>query len=54
MGEPGLHCKDCVFWYGAEDDEYGPCSIKHQRGDARFVTYGSHGCDEKEGQFSRR
>lgn len=39
-------CKDCRYWYGAEDDEYGPCQIKQSRGDRRFVTFGGHLCDE--------
>lgn len=39
-------CKDCRYWYGAEDDEYGPCQIKQSRGDRRFVTFGGHECDE--------
>lgn len=39
-------CKDCRYWYGAEDDEYGPCQIKQARGDRRFVTFGGHACDE--------
>ncbi len=43
---PELHCKDCRYWYGAEDDEYGPCQLKLVRKDARFVTFGSHSCDE--------
>ncbi|MFQ5837769.1 MAG: hypothetical protein ACE5HJ_03195 [Thermoplasmata archaeon] len=42
------HCKDCDKWYGAEDDEYGPCLYKHARGDEKFVTHGGHGCDEPE------
>jgi hypothetical protein len=42
----GLKCLDCPMWYGAEDDGWGPCSIKHQRGDVRFLTHGSHLCDE--------
>ncbi len=42
------HCKDCEKWYGAEDDEYGPCLYKHAREDDRFVTHGSHECDEPE------
>lgn len=49
MAEPprtDLHCKDCRYWYGAEDDEYGPCQIKNARGDAKFVTFGHHPCDE--------
>lgn len=41
-----LRCKDCKYWYGAEDDEYGPCQLKHIRGDAKFLTFGSHECDE--------
>lgn len=41
-----LVCRDCPMWYGAEDDGWGPCSIKHQRGDVRFLTYGGHDCDE--------
>ena len=43
-----LHCKDCQRWYGAEDDEFGPCSIKHSRGDREYVTFGGHECDEPE------
>lgn len=42
------HCQDCDKWYGAEDDEYGPCMYKDARGDARYVTHGSHSCDEPE------
>lgn len=49
-GVPGavdtLRCSACRYWYGAEDDEYGPCQIKQARGDRRFVTYGGHACDE--------
>lgn len=41
-----LRCKDCRYWYGAEDDEYGPCQVKQSRGDRRFVTFGGHLCDE--------
>jgi hypothetical protein len=41
-----LHCPNCPLWYGAENDEYGPCQVKHARGDARFVTFGNHACDE--------
>jgi hypothetical protein len=41
-----LHCPDCPLWYGAENDEYGPCQVKHARGDERFVTFGNHACDE--------
>lgn len=43
---PRLRCRSCPVWYGAEDDGWGPCSIKHQRGDGRFLTHGSHPCDE--------
>ena len=39
-------CKDCRFWYGAEDDGFGPCALKHQRNDERYITYGYHRCDE--------
>lgn len=39
-------CLECPYWYGAEDDEYGPCSIKNARGDARFLTFGTWDCDE--------
>ena len=41
-----LHCKECDKWYGAEDDEFGPCMIKHMREVKRYVTHGSHVCDE--------
>jgi hypothetical protein len=41
-----LHCRDCPMWYGGEDDGWGPCSLKHQRGDVRYLTHGSHVCDE--------
>lgn len=41
-----LHCRDCPKWYGAEDDEFGPCMIKNMRGDRKHVTHGSHECDE--------
>jgi hypothetical protein len=41
-------CKDCDKWYGAEDDEYGPCMYKHVRKEARYLTYGRHVCDEEE------
>lgn len=44
-----LQCKDCRFWYGAEDDEVGPCSVKHMRGDRAFLTHGTFTCDEEEG-----
>ena len=43
---PTLHCRDCPMWYGAEDDGWGPCSIKHRRGDRRYLTWGGHACDE--------
>lgn len=39
-------CKQCPYWYGAEVDEYGPCSIKTARGADRFLTFGSWDCDE--------
>ena len=45
---PALRCRECARWYGAEDDEIGPCMVKHARGDARFLTHGSHPCDEPE------
>jgi hypothetical protein len=41
-----LKCKDCKHWYGAEDDEVGPCSIKNMRGEKRYMTFGLHDCDE--------
>jgi len=41
-----MKCKDCDKWYGAEDDDYGPCSLKHARGDKKFITHGLHECDE--------
>src|SRR5208282_5424965 len=41
-----LHCRDCPMWYGAEDDGWGPCSIKNRRGDERYLTWGGHACDE--------
>jgi hypothetical protein len=41
-----LLCRDCPMWYGAEDAGWGPCSIKHRRGDQRYLTYGAHVCDE--------
>jgi hypothetical protein len=44
--EPPLHCRDCPMWYGEENKGWGPCSIKHQRGDVRFITFGGHLCDE--------
>lgn len=43
---PPLHCRDCPLWYGEEDRGWGPCSIKNQRGDVRFITFGTHTCDE--------
>ncbi len=42
----GLRCRDCPMWYGAEDDGWGPCSIKNRRGDERYLTWGGHACDE--------
>jgi hypothetical protein len=45
--KPNLQCKGCRYWYGAEDDEYGPCQLKHMRGDPKFVTFGIHDCDEE-------
>ncbi len=44
-GEP-LRCLRCPMWYGAEDEGWGPCSIKNRRGDQRYLTYGGHACDE--------
>ena len=41
-----LHCRDCDKWYGSEDDGYGPCTIKSQRGEKKPLTYGGHPCDE--------
>jgi hypothetical protein len=41
-----------MHWYGAEDDEVGPCSIKNMRGDKRYMTIGLHDCDE--GLFARQ
>ena len=43
---PTLHCRDCPMWYGAENEGWGPCSIKNRRGDTRYLTYGGHECDE--------
>ena len=45
-GDVPLKCKDCTYWYGAEDDEVGPCSIKNMRGEKRYMTFGLHDCDE--------
>jgi len=45
-GGETMRCKNCEKWYGAEDDDYGPCSIKHARGDKKHITYGEHRCDE--------
>lgn len=39
-------CLECSYWYGAEDDEFGPCSLKHQRNTPKFLTFGTHDCDE--------
>ncbi len=41
-----LRCKDCENWYGAEDDEFGPCMLKNMRGDRRYITQGVFKCDE--------
>lgn len=43
-----LRCKDCKYWYGAEDEGVGPCSLKHQRGESKYLTWGSHACDEED------
>lgn len=43
---PWHHCRDCDKWYGAEDDEYGPCMYKHLRKDEQYLTPGAHECDE--------
>lgn len=45
---PPLTCKDCARWYGAEDDELGPCMVKHARAAPRFLTHGEYVCDEPE------
>ncbi|MBU7004334.1 MAG: hypothetical protein HXS50_02115 [Theionarchaea archaeon] len=42
-----LRCKDCKYWYGAEDEGVGPCSLKHQREDVKYLTWGVHLCDEQ-------
>lgn len=39
-------CLECGYWYGAEDDEYGPCSLKTARNADRFMTFGTFECDE--------
>ncbi len=41
-----LRCRDCPLWYGEEDRGWGPCTIKHQRGDQHYLTFGGHLCDE--------
>jgi hypothetical protein len=41
-----LLCRDCDKWYGSEDDGYGPCTVKSQRGEKKPLTYGGHPCDE--------
>lgn len=41
-----MRCKSCEKWYGAEDEDYGPCNIKHARGDRKYITHGRHKCDE--------
>ena len=46
---PRLHlCKDRDKWYGQEDDEYGPCTYKNARKERKYLTHGSHACDEPE------
>lgn len=45
-GERHRLCMHCPYWYGAETDEYGPCSIKTARDDDRVLTFGSWECDE--------
>lgn len=39
-----LKCTDCRHWYGAEEDEYGPCTILHQQGADQYITYGGQDC----------
>jgi hypothetical protein len=46
-GRP-MRCKDCNFWYGGEEKEIGPCSIKHMRGEKAYLTHGMFSCDEEE------
>lgn len=41
-----LKCKDCENWFGAEDREQGPCMLKNMRGDQKYITTGTHDCDE--------
>ena len=41
-----LRCKDCGRWYGGEDEGFGPCSVKRNRGDPKYITFGAHLCDE--------
>lgn len=45
-GERHRMCKECPYWYGAEVDEYGPCSIKTARDEGRYLTFGTWDCDE--------
>lgn len=45
-GKQWQQCKRCPYWYGAEDDEYGPCSLKTARSQDRFLTFGDWDCDE--------
>lgn len=45
-GEKHRLCMHCPYWYGAETDEYGPCSIKTARDEDRTLTFGSWECDE--------
>ncbi|RLG69744.1 MAG: hypothetical protein DRO11_07280 [Methanobacteriota archaeon] len=44
-----VRCKSCDKWYGSEDEGYGPCSIKHMRGDKQYITHALHECDEIQG-----
>lgn len=45
-GERYRECLECPYWYGAEDDEYGPCSLKTARHEDRYLTFGTWACDE--------
>ncbi|MDX1611161.1 MAG: hypothetical protein R3185_02245 [Candidatus Thermoplasmatota archaeon] len=45
-GERYRRCLECAYWYGAEDDEYGPCSLKTARDTGKFLTFGTFPCDE--------
>ena len=46
VGDRDMLCKNCEKWYGADDDGFGPCSIKNSRGDKRYITFAFHRCDE--------